>query len=36
MDVDKIIGQRLADQSAVGGDQSAPTGWSREFVIMHH
>jgi len=25
MDVDEIIGQSLADQSAVGGDKSAPT-----------
>jgi hypothetical protein len=36
MDVDKIIGERLADKSAVRGDKSAPTGWPREFVNMHH
>jgi len=33
-DVDKRIAQRLADQSAVGCDKSAPTVGSQEFVNL--
>jgi len=36
MDVDKIIGQVLADQSAVGGDKSAPTVGPDYFVHLHN
>ncbi len=36
MDVDKIVGQPLADKSAVGGDQSAPTVLLEEFVNEHN
>jgi hypothetical protein len=36
MDVDKRIGEPLADQSAVGSDKSAPPVWPQEFVNGHN
>ncbi len=36
MDIDKRIGQRLADKSAVGDDKSAPTVWPEYFVNLHY
>ena len=35
MDIDKIIGHSLADQSAVGCDKSAPTLWPQYLVNLH-
>jgi hypothetical protein len=36
MEVDKRIGQRLADKSAVRGDKSAPTVGLEVFVNRHN
>ncbi len=36
IDIDKRIGQRLADKSAVRCDKSAPTVWPREFVNLQN
>ncbi len=36
MHVDKFIGLRLADKSAVGCDKSAPTVWPEYFVHLHN